>query len=103
MISISIDVTQLDKARFKHITRKNGNKAVFCELVLIETPGGKYGDWMVKESSTKEERSERKEMPIIGNGKWLGQNRSQSGASDGAVAPPANDGAGAGNADDVPF
>jgi hypothetical protein len=72
IITASIDLTQLDKKRFKEMTRKNGNNAVFCELVLIETPDGKYGDYMVKQGVTKEERQQRIEMPIIGNGKNVG-------------------------------
>jgi hypothetical protein len=72
IITASIDLTQLDKKRFKEMTRKNGNKAVFCELVLIETPDGQYGDYMIKQGVTKEERQQRIEMPIIGNGKNVG-------------------------------
>ena len=77
MITISIDVTLLDKARFKQITRKNGDKAVFAELILIETPDGKYGDYIVKQGVTKEERAARIEMPILGNGKIVAK-QSQS-------------------------
>ena len=44
MITLSIDVTQIDKSRLKEITRKNGQKAKFLELILIETPDGQYGD-----------------------------------------------------------
>lgn len=74
MITLNIDVTLLDKARFKRITKKDGSQAVYCDLVLIENPSGKYGDFMVKQSVTKEERQARKEMPIIGNGKdWSNQ------------------------------
>jgi hypothetical protein len=72
IITASIDLTQLDKKRFKEMTRKNGNKAVFCELVLIETPGGQWGDFMIKQQVTQEERKARLEMPIIGNGKNVG-------------------------------
>lgn len=71
MITISIDVTQLDKARFKEVTRKNGKVAKYCDLVLIDTPNSQYGDFIVKQSVTKEERAARKEMPILGNGKNL--------------------------------
>lgn len=73
MITISIDVLLLDKARFKRITRKDGKEAVFCDLVLFETPDGKYGDYVVKQSLTKEERLAKKEMPILGNGKNWGK------------------------------
>jgi len=69
MLTLQIDVTLLDKARFKEVTRKNGKVAKFCELVLIETPNSKFGDYIVKQGVTKEERAARIEMPIIGNGK----------------------------------
>lgn len=71
MITISIDVTQLDKARFKEVKRKTGQMAKYCDLVLIDTPNSQYGDFIVKQSVTKEERAARKEMPILGNGKNL--------------------------------
>lgn len=73
MIIASIDVTLLDKARFKEVTCKDGHVAKYCELVLIETPNGQYGDYMVKQGVTKEEREARIEMPILGNGKVPGQ------------------------------
>jgi len=82
IITISIDVTLLDKARFKRVTRKNGTDAVFCDLVLIETPQGKYGDFMVKQSVTKEERAAKKEMPILGNGKNWGSKPTSSAPAD---------------------
>jgi len=67
MILAKIDVTKIDKARlFK------GEKGTYLDLVLIETPGGQYGDYMIKQSVTKEEREARKEMPILGNGKIVG-------------------------------
>ena len=69
MIKISIDVTLIDKNKLNEITRKSGEKAKFLELVLIETPNGKYGDYMVKQDSTKEERESGKQTPILGNGK----------------------------------
>lgn len=72
MITLSIDATLIDKSRMKEVTRKNGKVAKFIDLVLIETPNGKYGDFMVKQSVTKEERAARLEMPILGNGKYAG-------------------------------
>lgn len=45
------------------------NFTLFLELVLIDTPGGKYGDYMVKQSQSIEDRKARKETPILGNGK----------------------------------
>lgn len=81
MISISIDLTQLDKARFKTITRKNGNKATFCDLILFDTPNSDYGDYMVKQQVTKEEREQKVQMPILGNGKTLSTGRTASPAT----------------------
>ena len=70
-IAISNDVTLLQKERFKTVTRKNGSTAKFADLVLVETPDGQYGDFMVKQSISKEEREAKVEMPILGNGKYL--------------------------------
>lgn len=71
-------------------------KAVFCDLVLIATPGGEYGDYIVKQSVTKEERAARKEMPILGNGKVWGDRPASS-------APPPQDNEPPPQGDDVPF
>lgn len=71
MITLSIDVTQLDKARFKRITRKNGTPAVFADLILIPTPESEYGDYAVKQSLTKAEREEGVQLPFLGNGKLV--------------------------------
>jgi hypothetical protein len=69
MITLSVDVTMLDKSRLKEITRKNGKKAVFCELVMFEHANDRGDDYLVKQQVTKEERAARKEMPILGNGR----------------------------------
>ncbi len=68
MITVKVNVAQVDKARlFK------GAKGTYLDLILIETPNGEYGDFMVKQSVTKEEREAKLQMPILGNAKWLGQ------------------------------
>jgi hypothetical protein len=69
MITLSIDVSKLDKSRFKRVTKKNGDLAIYCELILLDTPNGQYGDYMVKQGLTKAERDEGIQMPILGNGK----------------------------------
>jgi len=97
MVTISIDVTLLEKARFKTITRKNGQKAVFADLILIDTPEGKYGDYIVKQQVTKEERAQKLEMPILGNGKKI-----FTGAAPRQAAPPATSSEPP-QGDDVPF
>lgn len=103
MITLSIDVLKLNKARFKEVTRRNGDKALFCELVLVDTPNSEHGDYIVKQSVTKEERHSGVEMPILGNGKiWAKQRAStairqqQRPATSEPDAPPKE-------GDDVPF
>jgi len=75
-IVIDIDVTQLDKERFKRITRKNGNPAVFAYLVLFDKPDAHGNDGFVKQSQTKEERDRGdSQLPSLGNWKHLGEKR----------------------------
>jgi hypothetical protein len=75
-IVIDIDVTLLDKARFKRITRKSGQPAVFANLVLFDKPDAHGNDGFVKQSQTKEERDRGdSQLPILGNWKQLGEKR----------------------------
>lgn len=74
MISIKIDVAKITKDRlFK------GAKGTYLNAVLIETPDGQYGDFMICEDQTKEEREARAQRVILGNGKYVGRNGGQSG------------------------
>ena len=41
-----------------------GKKGKYLNIVLIETPASKYGDYMIKQQGEKGE-----EMPILGNAK----------------------------------
>lgn len=77
MILLSIDVTKLDKNRFKRVTLRNGNEAVYCDLVLFETrtPDTNGNTMIVKQSATKEERAAKTQLPIVGNGKVWNVNR----------------------------
>lgn len=95
MITLSINVLELDKARFKEVTKKNGQKALYADIILIETPNGQYGDFMVKQSVTKEERLAKKEMPILGNAKYVSGGKPAPAPVAEAGAPP--------ESDDVPF
>lgn len=74
-ITFSIDVTLLDKSRFKHITRQSGAPAIFCDMIILPNKEGKdrFGnDAIVKQQTSKEERLEAKvEMPILGNAKKI--------------------------------
>ncbi len=68
MIAIKIDVTKISKDRlFK------GAKGTYLNAVLIDTPEGKYGDFMICEEQTKEERESRSNRVILGNGKYVGR------------------------------
>jgi hypothetical protein len=102
LINVSIDVTQLEKARFKEVIRKGngpraGMKAVFADLVLVHTPNSEYGDYILKQQVTKEERAAKKEMPILGNGKaWFPEGQRQQAPAPKPEAQPVNP-------DDVPF
>jgi len=74
-ITFSIDVTLLDKSRFKHITRQSGVPAIFCDMIILPNKQGpdRFGnDAIVKQQTSKEERLDGKvEMPILGNAKKI--------------------------------
>ena len=66
MLKIQIDVTKIDKDRlFK------GKKGTYLNAVLIETPNSEYGDYMVVESTTKEEYEQGIKGAILGNAKII--------------------------------
>ena len=65
------------------------------DLVLIETPNSEYGDFIVKQSISKEEKASGVQLPILGNGKIQGGRTQPAQAT--AEAGPVN------GADDVPF
>ena len=67
-ISIKLDVTKLDKSRFF----KANSGAVYVDLTMFLDPDneGQYGDHgFATQSTTKEEREQQIQMPILGNGK----------------------------------
>ena len=64
MISISIDVKKIEKQRLF-----DGKKGTYLDMVLIPTPNSEYGDYMVVQSVSKEEREQGVKGPILGNGK----------------------------------
>lgn len=69
LLSISIDVTKLDKSRFYE--GKNGAK--YCSLdVWVQDEPDKYGkDASVSESLTKEERESKRKKNYVGSGRKL--------------------------------
>lgn len=92
MITISIDLKKIDQSRCKKTTRKNGEAASFCNLVLIETPNGEYGDFAVKQEVTKEEREAGVKLPFIGNGRNVGTGKKQAAPPPKKQADPDLDG-----------
>lgn len=100
MINISINVKRLDKNKL----RKKGDD-VYADITAIETPGGKYGEWMIVQDQTKEERERKEKGVILGNGK----NRNWNHTSDPGTSSNAGSGAGSQtqstnyNPDDIPF
>ena len=76
-ISISIDLKLIDQKKLKRMTRQNGAEAAFLDLIMIPTPESPYGEYMIKQRSTKEEVEAKVQTPILGNAKtavkWEGQ------------------------------
>lgn len=74
-ISVKINVDKIDRSRFF-----KGEKGRWLDLILLETPNSKYGDYMVKHSRTQEERQKggKDNSPILGNAKIL-KTRSSNG------------------------
>ncbi len=68
-ISLSIDVTQIDKARLV-----KGKKGIYLDLktfIDIDKPNEHGNIGFVTQSITKEESDRGKQMPILGNVKLI--------------------------------
>ena len=74
-ISVSIDVTKIDKSRIKEVTKKDGSVAKYVNLTTFINPSeeDQYGNHgFISQSMTKEEREAGKERPpILGNCKVI--------------------------------
>lgn len=64
MISINLDVTKINKERLY-----KGVKGTYLDAILIPTPNSEYGDYMIVESISKEEREAGTKGTILGNAK----------------------------------
>jgi len=64
MITGKIDVSKIDKTRLY-----KGEKGNYLSITLIPTPNGQYGDYMIVEEVTKQEREAGKKGTILGNAK----------------------------------
>ena len=67
-----IDVTKIDKSRLY-----KGQKGTYLDVVLIPTPQSEYGDFMIVQQVSKEERDKGIKGEILGNGKVMGDAKSQ--------------------------
>lgn len=69
MISVSINVSKIDKAHLYE-----GKSGKYLNLVLWESPDDKYGnDYRVVQGVSKEARASGVKGAILGNGKILGK------------------------------
>jgi hypothetical protein len=76
MITLSIDITKIDKSLLKKVTKKDGSEAVYLNLILWDNKDGvdQYGNkGTVKQSLSKEQREEGIKVDILGNYKESAQ------------------------------
>lgn len=90
MITGKINCVKIDKAKL--FEGKNGAK--WLDIVLIETPNSDYGDFMIVQDTSKEDRAKGIKGAILGNAK-IWQKRGQEKP---VAAPKVEEGE-----DDVPF
>lgn len=70
MITLSIDVTKINKDLLRTVTKKDGSKATFLNLVLWENKDGKDAydnDGFCKQSLTRAQKEEGIQTEILGN------------------------------------
>lgn len=65
MITGKINCVKIDKAKL--FEGKNGAK--WLDIVLIETPNSDYGDFMIVQDTSKEDRAKGIKGAILGNAK----------------------------------
>lgn len=104
MIKAKLNVSKINKDKLFH-----GEKGVYLDIVLFETPNGKYGDWMIVQDVSREEREAGVQGAILGNGTNFQKGGGSRPPAKGKPQPPvktaAKPRAEAPNddADDVPF
>jgi hypothetical protein len=99
LITVKVDVSKLDKARFfRGKPDASGHAPLYADLVLVpRREPGRYGDTHLVKQSKK--RDEAVEMPILGNATERGASaQSQAPAQRPAPAPQHDI-----NDEDVPF
>ena len=112
MITLSIDVTKIDKNLIKTVTKKDGSEAKYLNLVLMPNRDGKDiydNDGFVKQNTTKAQRDEVIQTPILGNYQDKGDGGFSSRASAPTPSPISSHNVAKGNGyapqgdDDIPF
>ncbi len=92
MIKFKLNCSKIDKTKlFK------GEKGTYLDAVMIETPNSEYGDYMIVQEVSKEERAAGVKGAILGNAKIF-EKRSGPGKPKTASAPKPEP-----PDDDVPF
>jgi len=99
LITFQIDRKLIDRARMKSVTRRDGSVSEFYEFSLHKLKDRSRNDYLVKQAVTKEERTARVEMPILGNGKAWDFSKPKAAAP----ATPSPDSDAQPQGDDVPF
>ncbi len=69
-ISASINVSNIDKSKLYQ-----GKKGQYLNVTLIATPTSEYGDYMVVQDVSKEEREAGIKGAILGNAKFFGKKK----------------------------
>lgn len=88
VINISINVSKISKDKLFE-----GKKGKYLNATLIPTPNSEYGDFMIVESISKEERQSGKQGIILGNGKFAAKGKQK----------PAKPAGNESDQDDIPF
>ena len=82
MITGKIDVLKINKDRLY-----KGKKGTYLSIVLIPTPNSEYGDYMIKENVSKEDREAGNDGAILGNAKINEQPTEQEPADESGKLP----------------
>jgi hypothetical protein len=99
LITVKVDVSKLDKARFfRGKPDASGHAPLYADLVLVpRREPGRYGDThLVKQSKKKDEAVE---MPILGNATERGASTPSQAPTQRPASAPQHDN----NDDDMPF
>ena len=82
ILTLSVDLTKIDKSKIKEVTRKDGTKALFIDLTLyVNSEADQYSNiGSVAINQSKEEREAKAPKVYVGNAKrqWASSSVSAS-------------------------